>query len=227
VKAHFVGHPLVDEIQRRPVQNEDLRQTLSPEGKPIVALFPGSRKMELQRIFPVMLQMPQRFPQFQFVVVGATTQPESYYRELMGGTQLPLVVGRTYDVLSLSEAALVKSGTSTLETALFRVPQVVCYAANGISVWLAKRLANVKYISLPNLILDRPLLTELIQQDLTADKLEAELWKILPGQSGREAMLEGYADLNRRLGSGGASAEAARVVAGVLKAQKKSPPPAM
>lgn len=222
VTADFVGHPLLDEIRRRPVKSDSLRKQLSPGGKPIITLFPGSRRMELERIFPVMLEMPERFPAYQFVIAGATTQPESYYRELVGGRNLPVVMGRTYDLLSISQSALVKSGTATLETALFRVPQVVCYAANGVSVWLAKRLANVKYISLPNLIMDSPLVTELIQQDLTADKLEQELKAILPGAERRSKMLLGYDALHALLGEGGASEEAARIVAELLTRVQKS-----
>ena len=164
-----------------------------------------------------MLAVTADFPGYEFVVAAAPSLPRDFYREFLSRyPQVELAAGRTYELLRQARAALVKSGTSTLETALFGVPEVVCYAGNPVSFQIAKRLVNVPYISLVNLIMEQPLVRELIQQDLNRQNLQEALADIL--QPGRAVEIRaGYAALRRRLGEGGASERAARAVLNVLK----------
>lgn len=206
ITVSFPGHPLLDAIH-------DLR--FEPFGfqasKPLIALLPGSRKQEIKTMLPVMLQLCSRFPDYQFVVAGAPSQTADFYRQFIADAPVELVMNETYRLLSQSQAALVTSGTATLETALFKVPQVVCYKGKWLSYQIGKRLVQVKYISLVNLILDRPLVTELIQQDFTAEKLEAELQLLLSAKR-RKALSEGYAELHHKLGESGASMRTAKEI---------------
>lgn len=202
VEVDFVGHPLLDEIGH-----------LSPSstGGKTIALLPGSRKQEISRMLPVMLEMVSRFPDYQFVIAGAPSQREEFYRQFVGNTAVKLVMNETYAVLKNATAALVTSGTATLETALFEVPQVVCYRGSAFSYEIGKRLIKVRFISLVNLILDRKLVEELIQYDFRADRLEEELRKILLPEN-RKKMQAGYEELHKKLGDGGASAKAAGII---------------
>lgn len=213
-EVDFVGHPLLDAIQKREVPS--VEEVLgSDDGRKVIALLPGSRKQEIQAMLSTMLEMPKRFPEYRFVVAGAPSQDEAFYASL-GLGNAELLMNKTYDLLSISHAACVTSGTATLETALFNVPEVVCYKANAISYQIAKRLVKVKYISLVNLIVDRKLVTELIQGDMNPKALERELKLILDGK-GREEMLNGFVELKRALGGPGASLRAAEVIYSDLK----------
>ncbi len=210
-----VGPPLLDAVDGRGLRAEG---GISPSilnsqfSIPVVALLPGSRRQEVQRILPVMLSVVPFFPGLQFVVAGASSLPEEYYRPFLEKyPNVQWVQGATYDLLRQAQAALVKSGTSTLETALFGVPQVVCYAGSPVSYAIAKRVVQVKYISLVNLILDRPLVQELIQDELNTTNLQTALTEILT-TSGAEKIREGYNELRRRLGDGGASERAAQTI---------------
>ncbi|MCC7465828.1 MAG: lipid-A-disaccharide synthase [Saprospiraceae bacterium] len=210
IDAEFVGHPLLDALG-------GLQQHKEAETGNTIALLPGSRKQEVSRILPVMLKATRAFPEYRFVIAGAGSLPESYYQEFLAEyPAVKLERGNTYAILQRSRAALVKSGTSTLETALLDVPQVVCYAGNPISFQIAKRLVNVKYISLVNLIVDHPLVRELIQQELTLENTAAALRDILKPEIAAE-IKAGYADLRHLLGDGGASERAARAVLSMLK----------
>lgn len=171
----YVGHPLLEVV----TQSLNRSTTHDYGEKPVIALLPGSRTQEIQTSLPLMLEMTDRFPQYRFVIAQAPGQPESTYRPFLRNKDVLLVKGQTYDLLKQAKAALVTSGTATLETALFGVPQVVCYKGNIVSYWLAKKLIRVKYISLVNLILDKPTLKELIQQDFNPATLTAELDAIL------------------------------------------------
>lgn len=211
IEAEFVGHPLLDEIgallpdaRTNPIELDD--------AAPSIALLPGSRKQEVSRILPKMLEVTTDFPEYQFIVAGASGLPETYYQQfLLNYSKVRLVRDQTYAILKQSKAALVKSGTSTLETALLDVPQVVCYTGNWLSYRIAKRLIKVKYISLVNLIMDRPLVKELIQSDLNKANLSRELAEILnPKKSA--ALKAGYAELRNLLGDGGASQRAASAI---------------
>ncbi|MFN0015297.1 MAG: lipid-A-disaccharide synthase, partial [Saprospiraceae bacterium] len=177
-----------------------------------IALLPGSRQQEVLRILPAMLSVTPFFPEFEFVIAGATALPDAFYAPfLTNHPTLRLVRGNTYDLLGSSVAALVKSGTSTLETALVGTPQVVCYAGSPLSFAIAKRVVNVPYISLVNLILDRPLVCELIQDDLNTEALKNALREILEPENA-DAIQVGYLELRQRLGTGGASERAAHCI---------------
>lgn len=215
IEAVFVGHPLLDEIGK--LGNRDIEKSplsLFPNF-PTIALLPGSRKQEVSRILPRMLEMTQEFSEYQFVVAGAPSLPEDFYKPFLAGhPNAQLVRSQTYALLQQSKAALVKSGTSTLETALLNVPQVVCYAGNWLSYQIAKRLVKVQYISLVNLIMDKPLVRELIQSDLNRENLRQALTEILSPEKAAEIQT-GYAELRERLGGGGASERAAAEVLNV------------
>ena len=208
--VEFVGHPLLDVIER--FKEGDSQEALPIETtKPLVALLPGSRKQEIARMLPLMMQMPGLFPDYQFVVAAAPALPESFYRQWMddAATEVPLIKGKTYQILRQAHAALVTSGTATLETALFGVPQVVCYRGGSLSFFIARRLVKVDHISLVNLILGKPLLTELIQHQCTPQTVQQALEAILEGPQ-RNSIMLGYNDLRRELGDSGAARRTAR-----------------
>ena len=200
----YVGHPLLDAIGAG-LSNAN---TSSKQ----IALLPGSRKQEVQRILPVMLEATRHFPDYHFVIAAAHSLNDAYFKTFIQDyPNVKLVRGQTYDVLRASCAALVKSGTSTLETALLDVPQVVCYAGNPFSYHIAKRLVKVPYISLVNLIMDQPLVRELIQDELNVENVHIALKEILNPENARVMKL-GYAQLRDKLGAGGASERAAKAI---------------
>lgn len=203
----FVGHPLLDATDKFIQQKITFRSD-----KPVVALLPGSRKQEIGKMLPVMLGVIPHFPQVQFAVAGVNSIEESFYRELIGNSDVTLLFNQTYTLLSHSKAALVTSGTATLETALFNVPEAVCYKGSAVSFWIGKQLVDVKYISLVNLILDQPLVKELIQQDCTVRKLTTELKQLLDDDVRRKELLDGYVMLKEKLGGQGASEKTARLI---------------
>ena len=211
--VNFVGHPLIDAIGK--ISREDhgafrKENGLDPE-KPIIALLPGSRKQEVQKMLGSMLSTTASFPDFQFVIAGAPSLDLEFYSPFLKSSAVNLVFNRTYDLLSISHAALVTSGTATLETALFKVPQVVCYRANWISYQIAKRIITLKYISLVNLIMDREVVKELIQGELNPKNLKKELSKILEGAERKKQLAE-YEELEKKLGGMGASEKAATFI---------------
>ncbi|MDF3029384.1 MAG: lipid-A-disaccharide synthase [Fluviicola sp.] len=209
--VEYVGHPLLDEIEQyRELPKQELK--ISAGNKPIIAMLPGSRKQELRTKLPVMLPLVDLFPQYHFVIAGAPNMDIAIYKELIGDKQVDVVYGQTYPLLQQSEAAVVTSGTATLETGLFEIPQVVCYIGNAISYQIAKRLVNVKYISLVNLILDKEAVTELIQNDCTTERLAKELSLVIEGGNKRTQVLEDYSRLKAMLGKGGASRKVAQSV---------------
>ncbi|MCA0933014.1 lipid-A-disaccharide synthase [Lutimonas saemankumensis] len=210
--VHFVGHPLLDAIaERKPIIPEDFARENGLNEKPIVALLPGSRKQEITKMLSVMLKMAAKFPDHQFVIAGAPGQELSFYNHFLKEENVSIVENKTYDLLSVASAAVVTSGTATLETALFKVPEVVCYKGNEISYQIGKRLVNVKYISLVNLILDTEAVTELIQDDFNETSLENELFKILDFK-GRESIFDHYYQLEQALGGKGASEKTAKLI---------------
>jgi lipid-A-disaccharide synthase len=204
----FVGHPLLDAVSQ-PAPKPELA---TGDERPIIAILPGSRKQEVSTKLPVMLACAAHFPAYRFVIAGAPSLPESYYREIMGDSRIEIVHNRTYGLLQMAHAALVTSGTATLETALFNVPEVVCYKANTISYHIAKRLVKVKFISLVNLILDREVVRELIQDEMNEKQMTEELRAILVGGSKREQILADYKILREQLGGSGASDKAAQAI---------------
>ncbi len=209
--ADYVGNPLMDAIDSYPYNPEFLvRHGL--EGKKYIALLPGSRRMELEKIFPEMLRVRKHFPGYAFVIAGAPGLDPSYYERFGLTKEDRIVFGQTYDILKHAHAALVTSGTATLETALFRVPQVVCYKANSLSVGIARMLVKIRFISLVNLIADREVVRELIQEDCSEARISTELQKILGDSDERTQMLKDYEELAQKIGPAGASARAAAVI---------------
>ncbi len=210
--VHFVGHPLIDAIANRPQTNEnEFRKTHQLSAKPIIALLPGSRKQEITKMLGIMLSVVDDFEDYQFVIAGAPSQDYEFYKDFIKQDNVSFISNKTYDLLSISNAALVTSGTATLETALYKVPQVVCYKANAISYQIAKRIITLKFISLVNLIMDREVVTELIQGDLNKKRLKKELSDILNSDK-REQLFLDYYDLEQKLGGKGASENTARLI---------------
>jgi len=208
--VEYVGHPLVrvieEEMQKPPTQQ------LSD--KPIIALLPGSRKQEILKKLPIMLEVSKALPQYQFVVAKAPGQEDGFYDAILQPyANVSAVRNQTYGLLKQAQAALVTSGTATLETALFAVPEVVCYKGSHISFQIAKRLVKVKYISLVNLIMDKLVVKELIQDDLTTENLVAELHNLLQNPARKAALAADYLALKNVLSAGGdASAKAAKSI---------------
>ena len=217
MEVEYVGHPLLDALKDETLQHP------ADHAPRTIALLPGSRQQEVQRILPEMLAVTKDFPEYRFVVGGTNTLTEAYYHTFLENYPgVELVTGATYELLGKSYAALVKSGTSTLETALLDVPQVVCYAGNALSYQIAKRLVKVKYISLVNLIADRPLVRELIQHELNRNNLKAALQEILTVEK-RQEIRSGYAELRHLLGDGGASRRAAHAILRFLNSEINHP----
>ena len=210
--VHFVGHPLIDGIADRPQVDVKLfKEEHNLSDKPIIALLPGSRKQEITKMLSVMLKMANKFTDYQFVIAGAPSQEYDFYKQFIHIDNVKFISNKTYDLLSVSYAALVTSGTATLETALFKVPQVVCYKGSWLSYQIAKRIITLKFISLVNLIMDAEVVTELIQNDFNEKRLEAELKKILDEKE-RAKMFETYYELEQKLGGKGASEKVARLI---------------
>lgn len=212
-EVDFVGHPLLDAVDVYSKESNDLGITFT---KPIIAVLPGSRKQEISSLLPLMLLMRKHYTNFQFVVAGAPSQTPEYYQTFFPDDDVKIVFGKTYQLLQKSEAAIVASGTATLETALFGVPEVVCYKAGKISYVIAKQLIKVKYISLVNLIMDKEIVKELIQDDLNEQNLKIELDKLLK-QETRNKLLTDYSELKTKLGGSGASQKTAELMIKYLK----------
>ena len=215
--VHFVGHPLIDAIQdRQQVMPKTFKNEHGLDDRPIIALLPGSRKQEIQKMMSIMLGIMEDFNEYQFVIAGAPSQDREFYTPYLKKKQVHLVMNKTYDVLSLSTAALVTSGTATLETALFKVPEVVCYKGGRISYEIAKRVINLDYISLVNLIMDREVVSELIQTDFNRKNLKKALTKILDTEN-RKRIFSDYYTLELKLGGKGASKKTAELIVNSIK----------
>ena len=223
-EVEYVGHPLVEVIEEFGIRNLELPDqntaTTSPNSKfqipnsGIVALLPGSRQQEILKKLPIMLEVAKYFPSYQFVVAKAPGLDENFYNQLLAPyNNVSTVVNKTYELLAQSKAALVTSGTATLETALFAVPEVICYKGSSISYQIAKRLVKIKYIGLVNLIMDKEVVKELIQDDLTVENLKKELDTLLNSKEKQEQLKNDYAALKNLLSQGGhASANAAKSI---------------
>ena len=216
-QVEFVGHPLIDAIaDRKEVDVDQFRAEHQLGDRRIIALLPGSRKQEITKMLAVMLSLVDDFKEYEFVIAGAPSQDFSFYQEIIGNRKVRFINNKTYDLLSVSNAALVASGTATLETALFKVPQVVCYKGGYISYQIAKRIITLKFISLVNLIMDKEVVTELIQDDFTKVNLKKELTKILD-ENYREKLFLNYSKLEKKLGGKGASSKVAKQIISNLK----------
>ncbi len=219
VDVTYVGNPLLDELAKATPTNRQmfLRRNGLGEKREVIALLPGSRRQEVKRMLGVMLKVIPHFPQYQFVIAGVPSVGKDLYKKLMGSTDVTLIEGQTYDLLQNASAALVTSGTATLETALFNVPEVVCYKANALSYLIAKKLIRVKYISLVNLVMDKLVVKELIQGDLTEENLVKELQQLLTNSKVQSRLLDDYMELDSRLGNAGASKCAADEVVRMMR----------
>ncbi|MCX6246870.1 MAG: lipid-A-disaccharide synthase [Bacteroidetes bacterium] len=214
----FIGHPLLDVINTDSVYPERkafLERNHLPD-KPLIALLPGSRRQEIREMLELMLTAVPAFPENHFVIAGAPSVAPDFYSSITRGNPVSVVTGQTYDLLHHSQAALVTSGTATLETALIGIPEVVCYKGDFFSYLVARQVIKVKYISLVNLIMDREVIRELIQQDFNSKNLRAEVKKILNDKE-RSDILHAYEGLRERLGGQGASAKAASLMIQYLK----------
>ncbi len=214
----FVGHPLLDALEQRKKVKDSFQEFTNKnqlDQRPVVAILPGSRKQEIEKMLPVMSKMSVHFPSYQFVVAGVSTQEKEFYLKLVGDSKVKFLFGKTYDLLEQSYAALVTSGTATLETALFGVPEVVCYKGGAISFQIAKMLVNVEFISLVNLIMGKEIVRELIQDDFNEDSLKNELKKILEQAAYREKMIKNLNILKVELGGSGASKKVAELIVGM------------
>ena len=214
--VHYVGHPLVDAIQQfraTALSKIDFVAQNKLDDKKILALLPGSRKQEIKIKLPVMLQAAKNFEDYQVLIAGAPNMPQEFYQELAGSQKIHVLHNQTYDLLNNADLAMVTSGTATLETALFKVPEVVCYKGSSISYQIAKRLIKVKYISLVNLIMDELVVKELIQYDMTAANITTELKTLQDTNASKSVILQQhYRSLEEKLGGGGASQRVSQLI---------------
>lgn len=216
MKVDYVGNPLLDALAKN-ILVPDFRSRNKLGAKPIVALLPGSRKMEISKLLPLMVEVSSQFPNHQFVIAGAPNFSESYYQTFLNHQHLPVVFNATYDLLKNADAAIVASGTATLETAILRVPEVVVYKANALSVWIARKVVKIKYISLVNLIMDKQVVKELIQDNYNKEILSQELNQLLNEKNYREKMIQNFDELLGQLGEVGASDRTAKLIVSYLK----------
>ena len=207
-QAVYVGHPLLDAVGKI-----NPKHITPSNDKPIIALLPGSRRQELKNSLPLMVRLANNHPEYRFVVAGMSLIGHEFYDKLIN-TNIEIVYDQTYSLLSQAHAAIVCSGTATLETALFNVPQVVCYSGNPISIMIARAVVSkrIKYISLVNLIADKPIVTELIQEDFNAERLVHEFRLIADNSDNRSRMQHDYASMRTLLGNGGASHRTADII---------------
>ena len=218
---HYVGNPTVEEVDSflKAQQSTAGIPRAAEAGGRIIALLAGSRKQEIKDNLPAMIEATKRFEDYELVLAGAPSIEDAYYEKYIKGTRVRLVKNQTYELLSQATAALVTSGTATLETALFNVPQVVCYETPlpKLIRFCFNHIIKVKYISLVNLIADREVVPELLADRFRVYNIASELYNILPGQPGRERMLQGYAEVRQRLGTDIAPDNAARIMTKVLQ----------
>ena len=215
-KVDYVGNPIADTVAEHPV-NPNFRKDNDLPDKPIIAILPGSRKQEIEAMLHFMVSIVPSFQDYQLVIAAVSNMDSSYYEAFRRDDLVKIVYDQTYDLLAHSEAALVTSGTATLETALFNVPQVVCYKGSMASYLIARAVIKVKFISLVNLIAGRQIVPELIQEKFKATYMIQELKKILNDKEARQAQLDGYAELKAKLGQQQAAAKAAQLMVGYLK----------
>jgi len=215
--VHYVGHPLLDAIETfKKNQSVDFREVYGLDDRPIIALLPGSRKQEISKLLTEMLRIVDSYPQFQFIIAGAPSLNADFYKPFIKQENVQLILNDTYNLLNNSYAAIVTSGTATLETALFNVPQVVVYKGNEISYQIAKRVIKLKYISLVNLIMDEQIVTELIQKQCNTANIKKEFDKVINNLN-RSKMLAKYHELSELLGGVGASERVINIIKKTLR----------
>ena len=221
MEVDYVGNPLLDAIAAHQA-NPDFLMDHRLADKPVIALLPGSRAMEISKLLPIMAHVSRMFPGHHCVVAGAPNFDRKFYAQYMDGLDLPVVFNATYDLLKHAEAAVVTSGTATLETALLRVPQVVVYKANPISIAIGRMVIKVRFISLVNLITDMLAVRELIQKDCNADRIADELDLLINDPAYRDNILENYDLLMEKMGEPGASTRTARLITAFLNEKKNN-----
>lgn len=220
-KVDYVGNPVNDSVTDH-VRTPDFRtRNRLYNNKPIIAILPGSRKQEIEGMLHVMLSVLPSFRDYQFVVAGVSNFSKAYYEQYNKDSNIKVIYDQTYDLLAHAQAALVTSGTATLETALFGVPQVVCYRTSAISYSIAKMVIKVPYISLVNLIADKPVVTELIQEDFTSKKIIAELKNVLFDKHFIKKQEEGYALVRQKIGNFRTAERAAQLMVQYLQAEQQ------
>jgi lipid-A-disaccharide synthase len=211
----YAGNPLLDAVQEKinePGSFDEFITHNGLENKPMIAILAGSRKQEIDRNLGVMLEIIHNYKNYQFIIAAAPSIEPDYYQKFIQNNKVKVVFNQTYDVLKYAEAALVTSGTATLETALFNVPQVVCYRAGNVSYFIAKQFVKTQYISLVNLVMNAEVVKELIQFEMNAEKLTTELNKLLYDNDYRQKMLKNYEKLREKLGGTGASERVAKLL---------------
>lgn len=225
-RAHFLGNPLIDQVEAYRGSSPDRRSLLVSMGledKPVIALLSGSREQEIKHILPAMVSVAAGLPDYQFVIAAMDHLPKKMYTDIIGSMPVKIVNNRTYDILSVAEAALVTSGTATLEAALFDLPQVVCYRTSGVTYRLVKLVIKVRFISLANLIMDREIVRELIQNDLSQENLHRELLTIIRSGYRHDIIKSDYRKLRSVLGGSGASMRIAADMVDNLREQGRKP----
>ena len=213
-EVDYVGNPVLDAVKVfQPDKNFRSKHSFSSNNKPIVALLPGSRKQELHRMFKIMLAFKDNFKEYELVIAGTSNIPQKLYKKAID-KGFKVVMDQTYELMQYAKAGVIKSGTSTLEAALFELPEVVCYRSGRLTILIAKQLVskNLKYISLVNLIMDKEIVKELIQQEMTAKNISEELNKLLNNKSHRETIISEYKELKTKLGGVGASKRLAQAI---------------
>lgn len=222
IEVGYNGNPLIDETDKRissfPPRSE-MKNFLGIENKPVIAILAGSRKHEIELILPLMLKVVPYLPDYQFILAGVKNIPDYLYKNIIADHPVKLLKEKTYEILYSADAALVTSGTATLEAALHGTPQVVCYKGDFLSMVIAWVVIKVKYISLVNLIMGTEIVKELVQYDLTENSILTELKAILPGGNKRDSLLKGYKELKEKLGSAGASERIAREMVSELRSE--------
>ncbi len=220
-KVDFVGHPLLDAIKNNQSNETILREELGLSNKPIILLMPGSRTREIQNMLPIMGKITSDFPGYEFVIAGAPSQKESFYRKFVNN-DVKFIENRTYDLLSIAHSALVTSGTATLETAIFKVPQIICYKGDPVSWWVAKNfLVKLNFVGIVNLIMEKEIAKELLQNEMNTNNLKKEL-TILLQENKRSQMLSDYDKLYNKLGGKGASKRLANKINHELMVNKNN-----
>ena len=223
--VQYVGNPLLDAVEEFFALQGSVANNLSNTfyrnpSKPIIAILPGSRKQEISRMLPIMIEVADQIDHYDFIIAATSSFEQSFYESFMKDKKYALRYNETYQILSVSEAAMVTSGTATLETALFNVPQVVCYKANPLSYFIGKNLVKLKFMSLVNLILNKEAVTELLQYDFTKDRLFGEIESILGRGEKRKQILDNYRLLHKKMGKKGASQRVAEGIISFLKTKK-------
>jgi len=213
-EVEYVGNPLLDELVAKTKKKITPRAFIKEHGlpdKPIIALLAGSRKQEIELCLPEMLKVTDNYPDYQFVIAGVTMVPKEIYKKHIRGTDISIVFDQTYPLLMASEAAVVTSGTATLETALLNIPEMVIYKTSPVNYHTGKHIVNITYISLVNLIMQKEVVKEFIQFNI-ADKINDELKKLLEDKEYRNTMLQNYKTLKEKIGRPGASGRVAEMI---------------